>query len=263
MSTSTAEKISAGAGVTAAVLAAAALVADHYADLPQWLGTAALISLGGALCFAAWHWLSPTSHSTLLHRLFVGLLSAVTLTAGILTWPGSEPASRTSKADGKSVSDSTTTADRKSSDDPTKGITVRKVGNLAPGSDPMEVDACIRVSGTGQMPKGYWLYVANNRDIDGEADAVNFYNLQPATPHGQSGWRSDQFGVGEETKDIGAKFWIHVFLVRSATHATLDALSERGPGIRRPLDDAVLIGSYEVERNGVRNCPWFDRNKKS
>jgi hypothetical protein len=247
VSTSTADKINAIASVTGVVLGAGALVADHYATLPDWFGTAGALVIGGALAHGAWRSLSPASHSTLLHRLVIGLLAALTGVVAVLVWPGPKP----------------TQADAKPSGDPTKGIDVTKVGDTVPGPDTEKIKACIAVSGVGKMPKGYQLWVANNFDIDGEADPANLYNLQRVVQTtGQATWHTPVFGVGEGQKHKGTYFWIHVFLLPRSSDTVLQNLLGDAPGFKETLPGTKPIESIRVQSTGVWNCPYPPAKKE-
>ncbi|WP_060884389.1 hypothetical protein [Streptomyces caniscabiei] len=237
------DKLSAVAATLGVLLSAASSTAERFTRTPEWFGVAAIVALGGALSLAAWRWLSPTrrpaAHATPLHRLFVGLLVAATVIGAVMAWPTPAP---------------TAQADPKSAADPTKGIDVTKVGSQVPTEETMEVAHCLTVSGVGKMPKGYWLWVANNRDVDGQPEAGSYNNMQRASqPAGETRWATTVFGVGERA-DTERIIWIHVFLLPRSTDTQLKAVHGGAWGISGTYAGTEPIATYKVRQDGTGDC---------
>ncbi|GAB7108963.1 hypothetical protein JCM4814A_72770 [Streptomyces phaeofaciens JCM 4814] len=237
-------------------MAVVALVADHYTDLPEWLGSACALVIGGTVTFAAWRWLRPGTHPTLQRNLLVGLLALVTVAGSVLAWSDAGPRAdgRKDRADAKNVS----------AREIAQGITVTRIGDNVPGADAeLTVDACLEMSGTGRVPEGWGLWLANNRDPAGTPGVGGFWSLQRARQtDGGTTWHIDTFGVGEEAGDTGNEFWLYVFLVPAPSDAVLSSLLADAPGVQTRPAGSEPVAQYRVKRDAVLNCPWFERNKK-
>lgn len=242
------------AAVLAVLVSAASWAADHFTGTSEWFGVVAVVALGGALSLVAGLWLSPAhpprAHSKLLHRLFVGLLVTTTVISTAMVWPG--PASP--RAQRNSTTGPTAEGDPKSSADPTKGLHVTKVGAHAPTTEGLEVAHCLTVSGVGEMPEGYWLWVANNFDRDGEPEAGSYNSMQRAMQtEGRARWATPEFGVGKrENKE--QIIWIHVFLLPEATDERLKRVHGGAWGISGSYPGTEPIAAYKVRQDGTGDC---------
>ncbi|MFF3938893.1 hypothetical protein [Streptomyces phaeofaciens] len=255
MSTSRSPKIDTWIGVATLLVAVVALVADHYTDLPDWLGSACALVIGGTVTFAAWRWLRPGTHPTLQRNLLVGLLALVTVAGSALAWSGAGPRAdeRDDPADAKNVAVRETAKD----------FEVTRIGDNVPGADAeLVIDACLEMSGTGRVPEGWGLWVANNRDPAASPGVGGFWSLQRARQSaGSATWHVDRFGVGNEEGDTGQEFWLYVFLVPPSSDAVLSSLLADAPGVEARPAGSEPVAQYRVKRNAVLNCPWFEANK--
>ncbi|MFJ5547775.1 hypothetical protein [Streptomyces sp. NPDC093225] len=252
MSTSTTDRVSAGAQVAAALFAAATLAANIYGDIPAWLGTAAALVLGGASVFFTWVWADPTRHPTRARLLLAGTVGALFAAAAVLVWPGVWPteSGNASRNPASSVDDPKASA---------RQIKVTKIGGgaVSPGVT-VEVDSCITVSGTGKIPSGYGLWVTNTYDADGAPALNGLSNLQRAPQvEGETDWQTATFGVGADKRDDGKRFWIYVFLLPPSADSALTKLNAGpAPGLTGPVEGATEVGRYAVERNANLTCKW-------
>ncbi|MFE8017039.1 hypothetical protein ACFU3O_30430 [Streptomyces antibioticus] len=257
MSTSRSPRIDTWIGAATLLVAVVALVADHYTNLPDWLGSACALAIGGTVTFAVWRSLPPGTRPVLQRNLLLGLLAAVTVAGSVVAWSDGSPraaAGEGSTADAKNVS----------AREIAKGIEVTRIGDNIPGADPeLIVNACLEMSGTGRVPEGWGLWLANNRDPAGTPGVGDFWSIQRARQtEGEKIWRFDTFGVGNEEGDTGTEFWLYVFLVPDPSDAVLSSLLGDAPGVQNRPAGSVPVAEYRVKRNGVLNCPWFERNKK-
>ncbi|MFE0580405.1 hypothetical protein [Streptomyces sp. NPDC058874] len=250
MSTSTTDKVSAGAQVAAALIAAATLLANVYGDIPAWLGTAAALILGGATVFFTWVRVDPTTHPTRARVLLAVAVGALFATVAILVWPGVWP----TEAGNASVRSAGSVEDPKA---PAGHIAVTRIGGgaVSPGVT-VGIDSCITVSGTGEIPSGHGLWVTNTYDADGAPGLNGLSNLQRAVQvKGEAAWQTATFGVGEDERDDGKRFWIYVFLLPASADSALTNLNAGpAPGLKGPVEGATEVGRYPVERNANLTC---------
>ncbi|MGA5506730.1 hypothetical protein [Streptomyces umbrinus] len=250
MSTSRYTKINTAASVAGVVLGVAGLLADHYSNSADWLGPSSAVVVGSATIFAAWRWLRPGTHPMLQRNLLLGLLAVMTAAGAVLAWPS--PRSENASGDAKNVS--------------VKGIAVTKVGENGPNlTGELPINACLTVSGKGNIPKGYGIWVANNRDVDGEPGVDGYWSLQRANEGDgeEKTWRTGLFGIGNERGDANNYFWVHVFLIPPQTDAALSNFAGDAPGVKGRPAGSKVVGKYLVKRNDVRNCPWFKDQQKT
>ncbi|MGW2584747.1 hypothetical protein ACWCYZ_26055 [Streptomyces virginiae] len=252
MSTSTTDKVSAGAQVAAAVFAAATFAANIYGDIPAWLGTAAALVFGGATVFFIWVRVDPTTHPTRARVLLAGTMGTLFAAVAVLMWPGVWPtdSGNASMTTAGSVNDPKSPASR---------IKVTKIGGegVNPGGT-VVIDSCITVAGTGTIPSGYGLWVANTYDADGAPSLNGLFNIQRAPQSkGETTWQTALFGVGADKRDDGKRFWIYVFLLPPTADSALTKLSAGpAPGLTGPVEGATEVGRYAVERNANLTCTW-------
>lgn len=122
----------------------------------------------------------------------------------------------------------------------------------------VKINSCITVSGTGKIPSGYGLWVANTYDADGTPSLDGLFNLQRASQtEGETAWQTARFGVGEGASDEGKPFWIYAFLLPTAADSALrNLLAGDAPGLKAPVTGATEVGRYAVERKATLTCPW-------
>ncbi|WP_327345278.1 hypothetical protein [Streptomyces europaeiscabiei] len=228
----------------ASVVPALVLIGDRFASTPDWVRPTAILTLGAGAGLAAWRWLTPGLHPKLLHRGFIGLLLTMTLTCAVLA--GNNPESAT--GDKKNATQSLTGA-------PHHGIRVTHIGGVTPGENITEVPHCLTVSGSGRVPEGYGLWVANNSDKDGKPEVLSHNSMQRVTqPEGQTSWTTDRtFGVGEGGEK-GQYVWLHVFLLPHSTDKVLKRVHGGAWGIQEPYPDTVPIDYFKVRQDGVGDC---------
>lgn len=239
------------------LIAAATLLANVYADIPTWLGTVVLLALGGATVFFTWVRVDPMTHPKLARSLLAGIVGAVFVTAAVLVWPGFWPAEDKAypKISASKINEAKVAA---------RQIRVTKVGgeSITPGVT-TTINSCIAVSGTGKIPSGYGMWVANTYDADGAPNLNGLFNLQRASQvEGETTWQTASFGVGEGKNDNGKHFWIYAFLLPPSADSVLKNLMARdAPGLKAPVTGATEVGRYALERNANLTCDWQQKSK--
>ncbi|MFJ3672253.1 hypothetical protein ACIPSE_37935 [Streptomyces sp. NPDC090106] len=243
MNTSRHAKINTACAVAGVALGAAGLLADHFSSsAADWIAPASAATFGLGAILAAWAWLRPGRHPILQRNLLLGLLAVITTAGTALAWP--DPETEISPADAKNIS--------------TEGITVTKIGgNSLPLSGELPINACLTVSGKGSVPSGYGIWVANNRDVDGEPGTDGYWSLQRAKEGEEKTWHTGLFGIGNKKGDEGGYFWVHVLLLPKEQDEALSNVSGDAPGLKGRPAGSKVVGKYRVKRTAVPNCPWF------
>ncbi|WP_159403812.1 hypothetical protein [Streptomyces sp. NRRL S-646] len=138
-------------------------------------------------------------------------------------------------------------------------------GNLARGlkvSEPKShgrIGTCTPVVGSGRIPEGYQIWVANLNDQGGKPDTFGLFNLRRATQEGVSEWTVSPFGVGADS-DVGKNFWIFVYLLPESAGSMIGnlRLPDKDPGWRpslnAPISGVDPIDKIPVQRTADHTC---------
>jgi hypothetical protein len=223
-------------------LSAGALAWSFAKDLPDTVKPIAVAAAGAASAYLIWHYVTA-SHGAVARKMLLGAVAVITVLGGALAWPNIGEA----KATTNSKPGVATLASK------------LKAGIFRPAQNE-QVGTCVAASGTGNVPKGYQIWVANLADANGQPDTSALWNLN----HGNQGqgatrWTTELFGVGD-LKDRGAH-WVQVYLIPESASSALEnrAPTENGKpviNLTAPIIGSALVDSIRVTRTGERTCPW-------
>jgi hypothetical protein len=119
-----------------------------------------------------------------------------------------------------------------------------------------DIGACTQVTGSGAIPAGYRVWVANLNDMDGEPDMSEFFSFQPVHSGGPDEWETNPFSVGS-AKPTDPNFWINVYLVPDSVDSVLSGVvlpKGWAVSLRGPIKGSYLIAEIPVVRDGSGTC---------
>ncbi|MFF1845238.1 hypothetical protein ACFVW9_26515 [Streptomyces sp. NPDC058217] len=136
----------------------------------------------------------------------------------------------------------------------TRGLKVSEPRKLS------RIGTCTAVVGSGQIPKGHQIWVANLNDQGGAANTTGLFNLRRATQiDGDDQWKTDPFGVGGDLA-AGKNFWIYVYLLPESAGSVVENLispkSDEGwrPSLSAPIAGLAPFDEIPVQRTGENTC---------
>lgn len=241
--------------VTANIVSATGFAAGIAGELPSPLLPLLVLVFG---CTGLW----------LLHRFVLagstaqakGSMLAVTLALTLLVtywtsnhaWPDRFPlGSRPKETNPTARAEAAASADAKAS--LTRGLKVTGPRNFA------HIGTCTAVTGIGEIPKGYQVWVANLNDHEGIADRKALFNLRRVTHEGGGEWSTDRFGVGTKS-DVRKNFWIFVYLLPDSVGSVLDNLikpakdPDYNPSLSAPITGFEPFAEVPVLRIAKETC---------
>lgn len=136
----------------------------------------------------------------------------------------------------------------------TQGLKVSEPRKLA------RIGTCAEVVGTGRIPRGFQVWVANLNDHGGKAEVGGLHNLRRATrAEGETDWRAGPFGVGVDS-DEGKNFWIYVYLLPDSAGSAIEGMIKPAkdphwrPSLKTPITGSKVISRIPVQRTAENTC---------
>ncbi|WP_406123675.1 hypothetical protein OHQ89_16050 [Streptomyces canus] len=177
----------------------------------------------------------------------------LTMLAAVWVWPDSKDADEPEKDAKPPASTPSLSAKGLSA-----AISAVKDGIRYPDLSGDKIHACITVSGISKIPAGFQVWVMHkNGTKDGPAGDL-YFNARKANPEeGSNKWQTEQFSVGNGSKDVGSYFWIFLYLVPDSTGDVLSTLQDPPTFKKTPADPPIsahLITTIPVIKND-NICP--------
>ncbi|UUU34191.1 hypothetical protein JIX56_32555 [Streptomyces sp. CA-210063] len=127
-------------------------------------------------------------------------------------------------------------------------ITEIKNGIEVPNPHGDDIPACTIVSGRSKIPKGSGVWVGHTNGTARRANDDVFYNVRHSQVEpGENEWYTEEFTVGSGSKDIGAHFYIFVYLVPDSVGDILDTLKDP-PTLTAPPSKSQLVTKIRVKK---------------
>jgi hypothetical protein len=177
----------------------------------------------------------------------------LTVLAVVWVWPDSKGADQ-SKNDAKSP----TAAPSLSVGAMSAAISAVKDGIRYPDPTGDKIHACITVSGASKIPAGFQVWVMHKNGTKDGPTGDLYFNVRKANPgEGTNKWQTEQFSIGDGSKDVGRYFWIFLYLVPGSAGDVLSALQDPPTFKESPVGSPVnarLIATIPVIKND-NICP--------
>jgi hypothetical protein len=242
--------------VTANLLSVAGVLASAANKLPAPFLPCAVLIFGCTGLYLLYRFVSSGS-AVVARRTMLTTTLVLTLVlaywASNRAWPGNFPL-------GRQPEKTDTTAETRG---PAPGATSANLTRGLKVTEPQKlsrIGTCTSVVGTGQIPKGFQIWVANLNDQDGTANTSGLFNLRRATQvQGDSEWRTDPFGVGANSA-AGRNFWVYVYLLPESAGSIVENLirpdKDNGwrPSLSAPITGVAPIDKIPVQRTGENTC---------
>ncbi|WP_329598031.1 hypothetical protein OIE43_21895 [Streptomyces pseudovenezuelae] len=241
--------------ITANVLSVAGVVASAADKLPASFLPAAAFIFGCTSLYLVHRFLLAGSSAATRRGVLtmtLALVVIVTYWASNLAWPGTFPLGKQPKKADVTVGAKHLTAGAEQ-EGPPQELKVKEPQQHG------RIGTCTAVVGTGKIPEGLQIWVANLNDKDGEADTTGLFNLRQAEQEGVSEWRVSPFGVGTDS-DAGKNFWIYVYLLPDSAGSIIENLrrpaKDEGwrPSLNAPIAGLDPIDKIRVQRSGDDTC---------
>ncbi|MFK0123408.1 hypothetical protein ACIQSP_08845 [Streptomyces nigra] len=242
--------------VTANIFSVLGAVASAANKLPAFFLPSAVLIFGCTGLYLLHRFVSSGS-AVAARRTMLATALILTLVAAYWAsnraWPGNFPLGRQpEKAD--TATESRGSAHGATSATLMKGLKVTEPQKLS------RVGTCVKVTGTGKIPQGYQIWVANLNDQDGAANTTGLFNLRRATQmQGDGEWRTEPFGVGGDS-DAGKNFWVYVYLLPESAGSIVENLirpdKDDGwrPSLSAPITGVAPLTRIPVQRTAENTC---------
>ncbi|MGW2636515.1 hypothetical protein [Streptomyces sp. NPDC001348] len=241
--------------ITANVLSVAGVVASAADKLPAPLLPAAACIFGCTSLYLVHRFLLAGSGAATRRAVLtmtLALVVIVTYWASNLAWPGAFPLGKQPEKADATVGAKQLTAGAEQ-ENPARDLKVEKPQQHG------RIGTCTPVVGTGKIPEGFQIWVANLNDKGGEADTRGLFNLRGADQVGAGEWQVSPFGVGADS-DAGKNFWIYVYLLPDSAGSIIKNLrrptkdEEWRPSLNAPIAGVDPIAKIPVQRTGDDTC---------
>jgi hypothetical protein len=229
-------------------------VASVVGALPDYFLPPAVLLFGGATLYLLRRYVT---HAALARRIMLSSTLVLTLLMAYgvsnWVWPHRFPLGQVTAKDAQEGAQGSAAGAAHAS--LARGLKVTEPTQREP------IGTCTAVVGTGRIPAGFQVWVANLNDQGGKPATSALYNLRQATPplEGEADWTTGAFGVGGAS-DGGKTFWIYVYLLPNSAGSIIEniIMPAKDPGwrpsLKAPIAGLKPFDKIFVQRTSEDTC---------